>query len=188
MWPCDMVFTYRTRGYFSHKLVEEHSLCSVTCKIFRRVFDSADSELGCRMVQAITCRKMLYCSKLRLLTVDENPRNAKKEWLIIHREEENTQEKNQEDTRRISILFNLGVIALCSIRKLGEFAWSEGLNVLSQNKFGQCVVYHIRNFYTHLILEGGAKGPVVMMGETVKRKSCSCCCERSVNIKLNIYR
>lgn len=82
-------------------------------------------------------------------------------------------------------MLKLGNIAHFSFSKPDEFARSEGLNVFSQNKFGQCVVYHNRNanFYIFLIVEGGANGPVVMMGETLKRKSCSCCCKRSVNEK-----
>lgn len=53
-------------------------------------------------------------------------------------------------THKCSHLF-----VLCSITKPGEFVSSKGSNALSQSKFGQC----------YLILEGRAKGPVVMMGK-----------------------
>lgn len=76
------------------------------------------------------------------------------------RKESHRQERKQEQNIKArSSLFKLGIIALFTVRKPGEFVPSKHLNVLSQNKFGQCVVYHITktNFYT-LLIEGGAKG------------------------------
>lgn len=157
-----MVFAQKTSGGRILVLVWERK--SVQCCVWipRRVCLTVliQSEgAGRRRPQhAGKCCKAASSGR-RLLTVDGNPRNAKQSgsWDAEKRKSQTRKETGTE--HKSSVLFKLGIIALFTVRKPGEFVPSKHLNVLSQNKFGQCVVYHITktNFYT-LLIEGGAKG------------------------------
>lgn len=178
VWYGDQVtFTMRV---FPHLL--KNSVCPVSCvdletsDIWQGWFRVRVLVERCRPWHAGKCHAA--SSEFKLFPVDEHPRNVKE---VAHKtnKDKRTQEKKNV-TEQTDFLFILGVTILWFISQV-----KSSIKVLMAKKLFSVWRKCPRNMSSNtwekvlLILKGEAREPVVMRGETVKRKSCSCCCTRS---------